>query len=150
SSAATAENARVMGRWLYGQRERPFLPPSMDYYLLFLSANSTAYLWYLSPWGLTALGSELLASLRRGWRQADAFSALLVAAGACLLGMWLSGLFNREVERIWGFTYPLAATLIAHHTLSGGEQARRWRPWLYPLLFFAGMIVIKLLLDTVW
>lgn len=150
SSAATAENARVMGRWLYGQRERPLLPPSMDYYLLFLSANITAYLWYLSPWGLTALGSELLASLRRGWRQADAFSALLVAAGVCLLGMWLSGLFNREVERIWGFTYPLAAVLIAHHTLSGGEQARHWRPWLYPLLFFAGMIVIKLLLDTVW
>ncbi|NJN17796.1 MAG: hypothetical protein HC822_16745 [Oscillochloris sp.] len=88
--------------------------------------------------------------VRRGWRQVDSFGALLTATGICVLGMWLSGLFNREVERIWAFTYPLAAVLIAHHALRGDEQARRWWPWIYPALFFAFSAAIKLLLNTVW
>ena len=150
SAAATAENAHAMGRWLYGQTTRPFLPPSMEYYLVFLGANLVAYGLYLSPWGLTALSGVVLANVRRGWQQSDAFGALLVAVGGCVAGMALSGLFNREVERIWGFTYPLAAVLIAHHVLNGPTATRRWRPWLYLTLCLALAVTIKLLLNTFW
>ena len=117
--------------------------------LVYLGANLVAYTLYVTPWGLAALSGELLACVRRGWRQVDAFAALLVATGVCVLGMWLSGLFNREVERIWGFTYPLAAVLIARHAL-GGAGASRWRPWLYLALSCVGSAAIKQLLNTAW
>ena len=150
SAAATAENAHIMARWLYGQTTWPFLPPSMDYYLVFLGANLMPYVVYLSPWGLTAMSGVLLANVRRGWQQSDVFGALLVALGGCVASMWLSGLFIRELERIWGFTYPLAAVLIAHHALNGRAATRRWRPWLYLTLCLAFSVTIKLLLNTFW
>jgi hypothetical protein len=150
SREATAENAQVMGRWLYGQTEQPFAPPSFAYYLDFLGANIAPYLWYVAPWGLTAVSGMLLVAAARRWREAGVFEALLVAVGACVLGMALSGLFNREVERIWGFTYPLVAVLIAQQALQGDERSRRWWSLLYPTLFFVLGAAMKLTLDTVW
>jgi hypothetical protein len=150
SREATAENAQVMGRWLYGQTEQPFAPPSFAYYLDFLGANLAPYLWYVAPWGLAALSGLLLAAVARRWRELSVFDALLVAVGACVLGMTLSGLFNREVERIWGFTYPLIAVLIAHQALQGDARSRRWWPILYPALFFVLGAAMKLALNTVW
>lgn len=150
SREATAENAQVMGRWLYGQTDQPFAPPSFAYYLDFLGANAAPYLWYVAPWGLAATSSLLLAGVARRWRNVNVFEALLVSVGACVLGMAVSGLFNREVERIWGFTYPLVAVLIAHQALQGDECSRRWWPMLYPLLFFVLGAAMKLALNTEW
>jgi hypothetical protein len=150
SREATAENAEVMGRWLHGQTEQPFAPPSFAYYLSFVGANLAPYLWYVAPWGLMALSALLLAANQRHWRDLSTYDTLLVAIGACVLGMTLSGLFNREVERIWGFTYPLIAVLIAHNALQGDPQRQRWWPILYPTLFFLLGAAMKLLLNTVW
>jgi len=148
---ATAENAIIVGKQLVeGPVRAPFLPPSMAFYVDFVGANLAPYLWYLAPWGLAALSAAVLAGARRGWGGLDAWDAVLISAGACVLGMWLGGLFNREVERIWAFTYPLLAVLIARHALQGDERSRRWRAALFPALFFAMSAVIKMLLNTAW
>jgi hypothetical protein len=150
SRKATAENALRMSRAVFGQVRQPFVPPSFGYYLDFLGANMAAFLWYLAPWGLAALATLLLAGAARRWRGLGVEDALLLSVGGCLLGMWLSGLFNREVERIWAFLYPLAAVLIARHALQGNAREQRWRAFLFPALFFAQAAVIKMLLNTAW
>jgi hypothetical protein len=148
---ATAENALIVGKQVIeGPVRAPFLPPSMAFYVDFVGANLAPYLWYLAPWGLAALSAVLIGGARRGWAGLDRYDALLISVGACVLGMWLGGLFNREVERIWGFTYPLLAVLIARHALQGDARERRWRAALYPALFFAMSAVIKMLLNTAW
>lgn len=148
---ATAENAIIAGKQLIeGPVRYPFLPPSAAHYVDFLGANLTPFLWYLAPWGLTALAAATLAGAGRGWAGLDRYEALLISAGVCVLGMWLAGLFNREVERIWGFAYPLLAVLIARHALQGDLRTRRWRAGLYLALFFAMSATIKMLLNTAW
>jgi hypothetical protein len=148
---ATAENAIIVGKQLLeGPVRAPFLPPSVAFYVDFLGANLAPYLWYLAPWGLAALSAALLAGAGRRWAGLDAFDALLISVGACVLGMWLGGLFNREVERIWGFTYPLLAVLIARHALQGDGRAQLWRAGVALALFFAMSAVIKQLLNTAW
>jgi hypothetical protein len=73
--------------------------------------------------------------------------ALVVLVG----GMWLSGLFVREVERIWGFAYPLAAALMVGHIWQGTTQHERlWRAGLWLALYFAQAAVMRMLLNTYW
>jgi hypothetical protein len=141
---ATAINAEVMR----GVRARPFLPPSLAYYTLYLVANLLAFAWYLGPWGLAAsfsTGSNALAE-----RPPSGWSALAAGVAAMVAGMALSGLFNREVERIWGFTYPLFALLIARHALQGDEGTQRWRAGLFLSLLFAHGLFLRMLLNTFW
>lgn len=141
---ATAINAEVM-RFV---KTRPFLPPSLSYYTLFLIANLLAFSWYLGPWGLTGASGAGMAALRSGPR--DGMGALAAGLAALVAGMALSGLFNREVERIWGFTYPLVAVLIARHALQGDEQQQRWRAGLFLALAFGHGLAIRVLLNTFW
>ncbi|HMQ34748.1 MAG TPA: hypothetical protein PKD53_28685 [Chloroflexaceae bacterium] len=141
---ATAINAEVMR----GVRSRPFVPPSLAYYTLFLGANLLAFAWYLGPWGLTATTAAGRASLVE--RPLSGWAALAAGLVALVAGMALGGLFNREVERIWGFTYPLLAVLVARHALQGDGRERRWRAGLYLGLAFAHGLLIRLLLSTFW
>jgi hypothetical protein len=68
-----------------------------------------------------------------------------------VLGMWLSGLFIREVERIWAFTYPLAAVLIAAHLWQGATaRIRLWRAGIFIALFIAQSVLMRVLLYTYW
>jgi hypothetical protein len=148
---ATAENAIVVGKQLVeGPSRGPFLPPSLAYYVDFLGANAAAYLWYLAPWGLAALSAAIVGGAVGRWAGLDALDALLIASAFCVLGMLLAGLFNREIERIWAFTYPLLAVPIARHALRGDPATQRWRLGLILALFFAMSAVIKQLLNTAW
>ncbi|WP_245668754.1 hypothetical protein [Chloroflexus islandicus] len=149
SRLATQINGDMMERFReYGPPPTPFLPPSYDYYLRFAAANLVSYLVFVTPWVLAALSALYLRAGRERWQ--PAWAALLGALGAFVLGMWLSGLFNREVERIWMFTYPLVAVLAAYHNLDGETARQRWRLALYLGLTLAFFVVMKLTLYTIW
>lgn len=141
---ATAINAEVMR----GVRSRPFVPPSLSYYTLFLGANLLSFAWYVGPWGLTAAYGAGRDSL--GARPLSGWAALAAGLVTLVAGMAFSGLFNREVERIWGFAYPLIAALVARHALQGDARERRWRAGLYLSLAFAHGLAIRMLLNTFW
>lgn len=149
SIQATANNAVSMrGLDAAAHAGRSFVPPSIAYYVLYLSANLLPFAFYLGPWGLTAI--------TRGGRDVlrepppDLATSLTVGLCAWLGGMWLSGLFNREVERIWGFTYPLLAALAVVHIWQGEPRTRLWRAGFYLTLFFAHALFIRVVLNTYW
>ncbi len=149
SRTATFINGEMMERFReYGPPVTPFLPPSYDYYLRFAAANLVSYLTFLTPWALLALSALFLRAQRE--RCQSWWAALLGALGSLVLGMWLSGLFNHEVERIWMFTYPLAAVLVAYHALQGPLAAQRWRLAFYAGLMLAFFSLMKLTLYTIW
>lgn len=141
---STAINAETMR----DVQSRPFLPPSLSFYVLFLVANLLAFGWYLGPWGLTAASAAGGAALRQ--RPLDGGAALAAGVAALVAGMALGGLFNREVERIWGFAYPLVAVLVARHALQGDGREQRWRAGLYLALAFAHGLAARMLLNTFW
>jgi hypothetical protein len=140
SITATEMNAQVMR----GAGAPAFLPPSLSHYTLYLGANLLAYAWYLGPWGLTATFASGRAALVG--RPLTAWSALAAALAALVAGMTLGGLFNREIERIWSFTYPLLAALMAPHILQGTPREQRWRAGLFLSLAFAHGMAFRLLL----
>ncbi len=147
---ATANNARAVTRDAVAFEAQYLAPPSLQYYTYYLGVNIIPYLWYLAPWGLAALTPIVLRS-RTTWRRPTSFNALALALVAWVGGMWLSGLFIREVERIWGFTYPLAAVLIAAHVWQGETPRERlWRAGLWITLFFAQTAVMYMLLNLYW
>ncbi len=128
----------------------PFLPPSLTSYVDYLSANIAPYAWYLTPWGLMALSSVLLARLQPG-RRLGMLDSLIFGLAGVVLAMWLSGLFIREVERIWAFTYPLAAVVIAVHLWQGPTaRSRLWRTGLFMALFITQSVLMRVLLYTYW
>jgi hypothetical protein len=141
---ATAINVEVMR----SVTDRPFLPPSLAYYTLYLAANLLAFGWYLGPWGLAATVGAGATALGR--RPLDGLAALAAGVAALVAGMALSGLFNREVERIWGFAYPLLAVLVARHALQGTPREQRWRAGLFLSLAFAHGLAIRALLSAGW
>lgn len=127
--------------------------PPLDHYVRYLGVNIMPFLWYLAPWGLAALTPLLLSAVQRlrGRAPLVPADALILSLLVLMLGMWLSGLFVREVERIWGFVYPPAAVLIALHVWQGAsERVRLWRAGLWLGLFFAQSLVMRMLLNTYW
>jgi hypothetical protein len=147
---ATANNARAMTRDAVAFEAQYLAPPSLQHYTYFLAVNIIPYLWYLAPWGLAALTPIVLRS-RATWRRPTSFNALAIALVVWVGGMWLSGLFIREVERIWGFTYPLAAVLIAAHAWQGETlRERLWRAGLWIALFFAQTAIMYMFLNLYW
>jgi hypothetical protein len=148
SRTATQINGEMMGRFReYGPPPTPFLPPSYDYYLRFAAANLVAYLAFLTPWVLAALSSLYVKAGTVGWR--PLWAALLGSLGVLVIGMWLSGLFNREVERIWMFTYPFVAVLVACQLGDGSVTQFRRRLIVYLGLTLAFFVIMKLTLYTI-
>jgi 4-amino-4-deoxy-L-arabinose transferase-like glycosyltransferase len=124
--------------------------PSVSHYTYYLPVNLVPFLWYLAPWGLAALTPRLAAGVQN-WRQPTSWHVLALALVGLVLGMWLSGLFVREVERIWGFIYPVAAVLMAVHIWQGETPRERlWRAGLWLTLFFAQAATMRMLLNTYW
>lgn len=149
SRTATLINGEMMERFReYGPPPTPFLPPSYDYYLRFAAANLASYFVFVTPWALGALSALYLRAGSERWQ--PMWAALLGALGALVLGMWLSGLFNREVERIWMFTYPLVAVLVAQSILDSETRWHQWRFAVYLGLTLAFFVVMKLTLYTIW
>lgn len=134
-----------------------FVPASLDHYVRFLALNIVPFAWYLGPWGLAALTPFVVNLIRRRrWvLEPTSIEARLVMLTIGIIalvgGMWLGGLFIREVERIWAFTYPLMAVLIAHHAWQGTTPHEQyWRIGMYLSLFFTQSVVIRMLLNTYW
>jgi 4-amino-4-deoxy-L-arabinose transferase-like glycosyltransferase len=147
---ATANNARHINRAAVGHETQLITPPTLAYYTYYLGVNIVPFAWYLAPWGLAALTQVVPA----GWRSRPRLNSVhLLALGlvAWVGGMWLSGIFIREVERIWGFTYPLAAAVIAYHVWQGANRREQlWRAALYISLFWTQSAVMRMLLNTYW
>jgi hypothetical protein len=149
SMQAKANNARLLADPTDPTPELLGLP-SVAHYLYYLSVNIAPFLWYLAPWGLAALVPVVVAGARH-WKAPRSLDVLALSVVALVLGMWLSGLFVREVERIWGFVYPLAAVLMVRHIWQGDTRRERlWRAGLWLSLFFAQSAVIRMLLNTYW
>jgi len=136
---ATANNARVFAT-----------EPSLAFYVYFLGVNLPPFACYLAPWGLTAIIPQVQKAFQN-YRQHDSLDILAISIVVLVAGMWLSGLFIRETERIWGFTYPLFAVLLAHYVWQGQSQNEKiWRAGLYLTLFFAQSVVFRTFLNTYW
>jgi hypothetical protein len=145
-----ASNSAFMGRTDAAGQLSTFTSPSLAYYVYYLGANLIAYLWFLAPWGMTAWVGMGRAALQR-WRSLSAADTLTLGFTAWIAGMWLSGLFIRETERVWGFTYPLAAVLIAMYAWQGATtQVRVWRAALFTMLCFAMSVFLRMTMTSFW
>jgi hypothetical protein len=152
---ATENNAVLIGKTVAGDGVGLFVAPALDQHLFYILVNSLPFLWYLAPWGLAALAPPTGTALRtvQQGRAASLTSWHVLVLGVLALvgGMLAAGLFNREVERIWAFVYPLAAVVMVQHIWQGDTlPVRLWRGGLWLTLFFAQSAVMRMLLNTYW
>jgi hypothetical protein len=127
-------------------------PLGLSSYLLFLAVNAVAYGCFLGPWPL----HRLLVGARRGVGQIVAGSprpadAIWAGMAALLGGMLLSGLFYREVERIWLFSHILLAAALADGIMR--ETDRRSQIALAALMIaglFAHSLIFRAVLRVSW
>jgi hypothetical protein len=124
------------------------LPPSgLATYLFYVLVNLVPYMWYLSFWGLPISLRLGVTSLQR-WGQASGITLLAGAWLILVMGLALSGLFTREVERIWGFSYPLVAVIVASYLVSGRRSL--WWAALGLTQFFLLSMFFRTWLNTYW
>jgi hypothetical protein len=124
------------------------LPPSgLATYLFYILVNLVPYMWYLSFWGLPISMRVGVSSLQR-WGQAQGMTLLAGAWLIQLLGLALSGLFTREVERIWGFSYPLVAVIVAGYLLAPRRSV--WWAAVGLTQFFLLSMFFRTWLNTYW
>lgn len=101
-------------------------PIGLASYLFFLAVNSVAYGWFLGPWIVLRLGRSGQRQVARSAAgRAYPADALGVGMAALLLGMLLSGLFYREIERIWLFSHILIAAVLADGIMEQDTQRRQ-------------------------
>jgi hypothetical protein len=129
------------------------LPPSGPAtYLFFLAANALAYAWFLGPWTVFRLAAAGRAGLRATIDRRANTGALLAAAYATMvLGMLASGLFTREVERIWTFSHILVASTLASGMIL--ENTRRQTAMLFALMLcalFLHSLIFRTVLRVAW
>ncbi|NJM09219.1 hypothetical protein HC891_27975 [Candidatus Gracilibacteria bacterium] len=129
------------------------LPPNgLATYLFFLAANALAYAWFLGPWPvfrLTGAGRDGLAAAVA--RHADKAQLLGAAYTTMVLGMLASGLFTREVERIWTFSHILVASVLANGMIQGNN--RRQTATLFALMLcalFVHGLIFRATLRVSW
>lgn len=127
-------------------------PLGLSSYLFFLAVNAVAFCWFLGPWAgfrLVRSGGAQVARASTGVeRKGD---ALGVGMAALIGGMLASGLFFREIERVWLFAHILIAAVLANGIM---EQAdRRSRVLLAAALLvalFVHGIVFRAALRVAW
>jgi|GEM_PF-800756 len=125
-------------------------PLGLSSYLYFLAVNSIAYAWFLGPWLLYRLGRDGQAGIARTRagvdRPADALALGLVAL---LLGMLFSGLFYREIERVWLFSHILIAAVLADGIMEQYDR-RGSLAALALLALFAHSVIFRAALRVSW
>jgi hypothetical protein len=145
-----ASNSEFMGRTDESGQLSTFTSPTLAYYVYYLGVNLIAYLWFLAPWGMTAWVAMGRSALLR-WQSLRAADTLTLGFTAWIAGMWLSGLFIRETERVWSFTYPLAAVLIAAYAWQGETtRVRVWRAGLFTMLCFGMSVFLRTTMTSYW
>jgi hypothetical protein len=117
-------------------------PLGLSSYLFFLAVNSVAWGWFLGPWALYRLwqgGCQAWALTLKG----DQRLMLTPAIGVVTLvvGLLFSGLFYREIERIWLFSHALIAPVLAIGITERPQQRER--------LVLAGLVLITLCLHSI-
>jgi hypothetical protein len=127
----------------YDEVQQSLPPPGPATYLFFLAANAIAFCFYLGPWAVNLL----LDAPAHALAEPDApVAGPLVALAVLLAGMLLSGLFTREVERIWLFTHSLVALTIAWGITRRGALLGQ-RP--YALLVLGALLTQSLLFRII-
>lgn len=125
-------------------------PLGLSSYLFFLAVNSVAYAWFLGPWLIYRLGRHgqaCIARTRAGVaRPADALGIGLLAL---LLGMLFSGLFYREIERVWLFSHILIAAALADGIMEQYDR-RGSLAALVLLSLFAHSVIFRAALRVSW
>lgn len=101
-------------------------PLGLSSYLLFLAVNAVAFGWYLGPWVIYRLGAGAGPQIARSAAGVDRPADTLgVGAAALLLGMLFSGLFYREIERVWLFSHILVAAALAGGIMEHDDRRSR-------------------------
>jgi hypothetical protein len=121
---------------------RRISPIGLSSYLFFLAVNAVAYGCFLGPWPL----HRLIIGARQSAGRAAAgtlHAADAIGAGAASLlgGMLLSGLFYREVERIWLFCNILIAAALADGIMQELEDRRSQ-------LTLSGLMILGLFIHS--
>ncbi len=130
-------------------------PLGLSSYLFFLAVNAVSYGWFLGPWPLyRLLGSANQAIARLGNPATAAQQNNALGLGMLLLigGMLGSGLFFREIERIWLFSHILIATTLASGIMDE-ERGRRTQIILAGLLLttlFVHSLIFRSILRISW
>jgi hypothetical protein len=127
-------------------------PLGLSSYLFFLAVNAVAYGCFLGPWPLHRLivGARQAAgrAVAGTLRPADALLAGLISL---LGGMLFSGLFYREIERIWLFSHILIAAALADGIMQ--ETDRRSQLALSSLMIiglFMHSLIFRAVLRVSW
>jgi hypothetical protein len=149
---ASANNARLLSVDPTAADPRLTGLPPLDHYMRYLALNLVPFAWYIAPWGFAALLPVISHSctMAASPHRLSSIHVLALSVLVLVAGMWLGGLFVREVERIWGFVYPLLTVVMVQHIWQGTEHERLWRAGLYLSLFFAQSAIMRMLLNTYW
>lgn len=127
-------------------------PLGLSSYLFFLAVNSVAYGWFLGPWVAFRLGRSGQRQVARSAAgRGHPADALGVGMAALLLGMLLSGLFYREIERIWLFGHILIAAVLADGIME--QDSRRKQLALAALILgtlFVHSVIFRATLRVSW
>lgn len=127
-------------------------PLGLSSYLFFLAVNAVAFGWYLGPWVIYRLGRSSGAQIARSAAGVDRpADALGVGLAGLLLGMLFSGLFYREIERVWLFSHILIATALADGIMHNDD--RRGRVVLAALMLvalFVHSVIFRAALRVSW
>lgn len=133
-------------------------PASPATYLFFLSANLVAWGIYLGPWGTSLLaqgGAQGITALRltdqRNKCETTRVDAILAGTVVLVSGLFVSGLFVREVERILLFTHILVAFAMAHGIMKQQSSiSYRFLTIVMVSTLFLQALVMRALLRIYW
>jgi hypothetical protein len=124
------------------------LPPTgLATYMFYILVNLVPYMWYLTFWGLPIMLRQGLRGVQR-WGQATPFELLAGGWLILVMGLAFSGLFTREVERIWAFSYGIVAVVVAGFLLT--NRSSLWWAGLGLTQFFLVSMFFRTWLNTYW
>lgn len=127
-------------------------PLGLSSYLFFLAVNAVAFGCFLGPWLIYRLGRSTRLHLSRiSAGQDRPADSLAIGLAALLLGMLFSGLFYREIERVWLFSHILVAAVLADGMMD--QSDRRSRLTLAAVLMtvlFVHSVIFRAALRVSW